>query len=90
MESSRKVTVTFIEFLLKIAVAERNFQMKVTIPEKELGEIALQHGYPNGKLIRELIAIGYHRGILAIQKSLHRAILRQIARHFGNVPITIQ
>jgi Domain of unknown function (DUF4351) len=65
--------------------------MKVIVPEKELGEIALQHGYPNAKLIRELIAIGYLRGFTrATRKGLHRVILRQIARRFGNVPVAMQ
>jgi len=65
--------------------------MKFTVSEKELGEIALQHGYPNAKLIRELIAIGYRRGFTrALRKGLHRIILRQIARRFGAVPATIR
>jgi len=54
---------------------------------KELGKIAVSEGYPNGMLIKELIAIGYRRGY---KRGLRRVLMRQIVLLFGKVPAAIR
>jgi len=74
--ANRNVKFTFVDLQL----ANKAFN-------KELGKIAVSKGYPNGMLIKELIAIGYRRGY---KRGLCRVLIRQIALLCGKVPAVIR